>query len=51
MKMQNNDKKQSLIVKIARSAGERSVGRCGVWFNQPKVPAELLRQQAEKEDK
>lgn len=36
-----NKKKKSVIIKLAEIIGEESIGRCGIWFNQPKVPDKM----------
>ncbi|MGM9972038.1 MAG: AgrD family cyclic lactone autoinducer peptide [Anaeroplasmataceae bacterium] len=39
--MNNKEPKKNLIIKLAEKIGKDSVGKCGVWFNQPVVPAKL----------
>lgn len=38
-----NNKNKSPIVKLAEVVGKQSVGRCGIWFNQPVVPKKLMK--------
>lgn len=33
--------KKNILVRAAYKMGERSVGRCVFWFNQPQVPEKL----------
>lgn len=33
--------KKNILVKVAYKMGERSVGRCVFWFNQPQIPEKL----------
>lgn len=35
------NEKDSLVLKLVRKFGEKSIGRCVGWFNQPKIPAKL----------
>ena len=33
--------KKNLLIKLAETVGNKSVGKCGIWFNQPVVPKKL----------
>ncbi len=33
--------KKNLLIKLAETVGNQSVGKCGNWFNQPIVPKKL----------
>lgn len=39
--MNENIKKQNMLIRIAKIVGCNSVGKCGIWFNQPKIPKNL----------
>lgn len=43
--------KTNIFVKAALHAGERSVGRCYIWYNQPKVPESLKEKLEKKKDR
>ena len=43
--------KKSILVRMAYHVGERSVGRCCHWFNQPQVPGKLKEMVKTKESK
>ena len=33
--------KKNLLIKLAKTVGNQSVGKCGIWFNQPVVPIKM----------
>lgn len=33
--------KKNLLIKLAEPVGNQSVGKCGIWFNQPVVPKKM----------
>lgn len=33
--------KKNLLIKLAETIGNQSVGKCGIWFNQPAVPKKM----------
>lgn len=43
--------KKNILVRMAYRVGERSVGRCCYWYNQPKIPEKLKEMVKSKESK
>lgn len=33
--------KKNILIKLAETVGNQSVGKCGIWFNQPVVPIKM----------
>ena len=33
--------KKNLLIKLAEAVGNKSIGKCGIWFNQPVVPKKM----------
>ncbi len=33
--------KKNLLIKLAETVGNQSVGKCEIWFNQPVVPKKM----------
>ena len=38
---EQKSQKKNLLIKLAEIVGNQSVGKCGIWFNQPIVPKKM----------
>lgn len=38
---ESKTQKKNLLIKLAETIGNQSVGKCGIWFNQPAVPKKM----------
>ena len=38
---ESKTQEKNLLIKLAITVGNQSVGKCGIWFNQPIVPKKM----------
>ena len=38
---ESKSQKKNIFIKLAETVGNQSVGKCGIWFNQPVVPKKM----------